>query len=71
MNDKEKTKGQSMLDKIDKKSTEIFFVNFVLALSGLGAGFWYTYKSFYGLFNPYFYFTATAFDEVVNKPGFL
>lgn len=70
MSDKEKTKGQSMWDKIDKKSTEISFVNFVLSLSGLGASFWYTYKSFYGLFNPYFYFTATLFDEVVNKPGF-
>lgn len=70
MSDTDKTKGQSMWSKVDKKSTEIFFFHFVLGLSGLWASFWYTYKSFYGLFNPYFYFTALSFDSVLNKPGF-
>ncbi|EBF9323914.1 hypothetical protein EWD79_22310 [Salmonella enterica subsp. enterica serovar Java] len=70
MSDNEKAKKHSMWDKIDKKSTEIFCLHFVLALSGLVTSFWYTYKSFYGLFNPYFYFTAITFDGVLNKPGF-
>ncbi|WP_313397419.1 hypothetical protein [Acinetobacter variabilis] len=65
-----KTKFQSMWGKVDKKSTEIFFVHLVLALSGLWASFWYAYKSFYGLLNPYFYFTALVFDSLLKKPGF-
>lgn len=66
----DKDNSKSIWSKVDKKSTEIFIVNCVLAMSGLYISFCYTYLSFYGLFNPFFYIVSFFMDAVLNKPGF-
>lgn len=70
MNVIDKDNSKSIWNKVDKKATEIFIVHFVLAMSGLYLTMFYTYLSFYGLFNPYFEIVSKVMDTVLNKPGF-
>lgn len=55
-----------MLDKIDKRATEICAVELTLVISAITASIWYTYVTFKGVFNPFYTAIIWLAESQVN-----
>lgn len=59
-----------MLNDVDKKLSELIFVNRILAISGWIAIAWYTFSSFKGVYNPLYSLIVWSI-KYTDKPQIL